>query len=78
MPTTTTGDEYEHMLELLESGRLPATVPVTLNGTKGLLTDHFDPSKVDFTAEDAALHAAVVAIRSVYRTARKAGASTKV
>lgn len=78
MPTLTTGEEYEHMLELVSGGRLPATVPVVLNGVHGLLTEHFDPSKVDFTTEDAALHAAVVAIRSVYRTARKAGASTKV
>ena len=77
MPTITTGDEYERMLELVASGRLPATIPVEFQGNDGLWTESFNPSKVDFTEEDAALHAAVVAIRSAHRTARRAGAITR-
>jgi hypothetical protein len=78
MPTITTGDEYDRMLELVKNGRLPATIPAEFNGHDGLWTESFDTSRVDFTEEDAGLAAAVVAIRSTYRIARKAGAITRI
>lgn len=78
IPTITTGDEYARMLDLVEHDRLPAAIPVDFQGNDGLWTESFNPCNVDFSDEDAPLFAAIVAIRSAYRSARRAGAITRV
>jgi hypothetical protein len=74
MPTITTCNEYERMLGLVASGRLPAAIPVEFQGSNGLWTSNFDTSMIDFSDEDTCLYAAIIATRSAYRSARKAGA----
>lgn len=76
--TVIEGCQYASMLEMVDQGRLPAALAVTAGEDHGIWIDSFDASAVDFTDEDVALKAAIIALRTSYRTARFAGLHPKV
>lgn len=76
--TVVEGDQYNAMLALLDEGRLPAALAVTSGEDEGLWIDSFDASRVDFVNDEVILNAAIIALRTSYRTARFAGVHPKV
>lgn len=76
--TVVEGDQYGTLLALLEQGRLPAALAVTSGEYDGLWIDSFDASRVDFVDDEIILKAAIIALRTSYRTARFAGVHPKV